>query len=317
MKYSSLLLSSAFLASSLSYADYFVEIDAALALGSGARDYESDFGDNETDYDTSGSFVGATVYFGPVSTNDVPINEAAFLSKQSFGAFFLVEDEVEWDDGDERNENDTFIAGRAVVHDTVILGAAYGKGDHDSSIVVDSFFGVESVTLKYDSELIGFEVGAYLSDTNAFVFSYSKEDFEWDSGFDAEIDTVGITFQQVDKLGGAKHIAWSVGFENVSYETNFGREEDQVRLDAGLTFYFTNRFGAGARLATVLVEGEDSEYDYDGAQTVFMPHLAYEINENVGVYLVTESQATILEYDDGDEVTDASLEYTFGLNVRF
>ncbi|MFL0810838.1 MAG: hypothetical protein K6L76_10520 [Agarilytica sp.] len=297
MKYSRLLLSSAFLASSLSYADYQFEVDAALSFGGGTIDS----GGFETDYDVSGANLGATVYIGSVSTGGVPLQEAGFLSKLSYGSLSMQNEDFDIDDSGDISDEFRTLAGRAVIADKVILGAEYIKNERQNT-----FFDRESTVL-------GFEAGAYLSDINTLVVSYSQEDIEWNDGDEADVTSFGVSFEQVNRAGGSQYIAWNATLEKITYAYPDNFDQDDLSIGGGLTFYFNNSFGVGADLNTILIDSGE----YDGAQSTFSPHVTYEFNENVGVYLVTDSQAVFVEYDDGEEYEESSVVYTFGVSARF
>ncbi len=292
-------------------ADYMFEVDGNLSFGEITED--SDYG-YEDEFDTEATDFSAKIFFGKVSSNDVPIREAGFLSKKSSVSLSRNKKAVDFDDyccgNTEVSRTERRLTGRFVLpNPNIILGLSYVQGDID-------LFGYEN------SDISGYsaDVGFYISDNSALWLSYENVDLDFDyfSYRDLGESTIKATYKRVSQIGSSNHLSWSVEVERTEeFDLAYG-DSDRNSIGGSVVWYLNPKlsFGAGLRL-----DSRDLRYYGDSADAtgaVFTPRASYDINENIGFYVKVRSEVMIIEDDYYGEDTDISdLSTTIGITARF
>lgn len=290
-------------------ADYMFELDGSLASGEIMGDSGSEY-----DHDTEATNFSGQIYFGKVSSNDVPIREAGFLSKKSSVILSRNEEAVELyrflSRNSEVSRTEMKLVGRFVLPSSnIILGVGYVYGDITS-------FGNNVTDISGYSADIGF----YVSDTSALWLSYENTGLDFGvfglSDFDESV--VKATYKRVNQLGSSSHLSWQVEIERAEeYNLHYGKA-DRNSIGGSIVWSLNPKLSLGAGLRLDSLDIRNYEYSEDATGAVFTPRVSYDINENIGFYVKVRSEVIIIEdgYDD-DEADVSNLSTSIGITVRF
>lgn len=279
-------------------ADYIADVQ--LSLGAGYGEYDVEMSD-DIEVDTSYDELAATIYLGRVSTDAVPIREAAFLSHRSSIGVYRQSAEVEYDFGYGYPEltvksSDKGIVGRFVIAGPdLILMAGLTRGDYDSEV-------------DLDGRLLG--LGIYLDQRTALTLQYTVVEAELKRNPSVDLDdekTIELAFKRTQPTGSKGYLAYRVEFS--TYDD--GDDYDSTTFGGGVTWYPMPKFGFGVNLSLSSGSGDG----YDDSEATVSPHISFDFNENVGFF--AELDSTAGEYDGGSDEEFSFVGLTTGLNVRF
>lgn len=283
------------------HADFNGEISGEI--GFGRTDGEIDFGSSESDFEYDADELNflADFYFQRVSTENVPIREAGFLSKYSSLRLSREYSEIK---PQERRTLKTMmleVGGRVVIPDTpVILGLGFLEGEFVSGSFeedIDGFF---------------FSVGRYLFNNGALIFSYKALEAEED-GDKEKAKYFTVEYKQVNHLGRNKFLAFDAHIQQQDISSS-DDSFDVLEFGGGVIFYPLKKLGVGASLTTEVVD----ESGYENVTAVFSPKITYDVNNNFGFQASLESLAGSTEYPlDGEEVEVTGLTFKVGATGRF
>ena len=218
--------------------------------------------DSDVDYD--GFAVSGEIFLAPVSCDNGPLKEAAFLSQaSSIGAGYA---QIETDDDIETDAWNLFTR---IVANSWVFEGEFTQFEEDAEFV--------------DTEIdaIRVAVGRYLADSTQILFAYETTEFE----NLADVDRFSVDVKTVMSLeNGQSFTAQAlVGF--VSTDTEFGEDDDGFDVALLGDWYFNNQFSIGAELEFA---------DRDSVGSLFN----WQVNST---YFFTERISLELAYQDFDD----------------
>ena len=237
--------------------------------------YEKEDADTTTD-----KIIGlvAEIYFSPVSTDNKPLAQAAFLDKKSSVSVGYMNFKT-----DLQNASvDSIDLGGPIIGinyitetDAFILGAAYSKLDGDTN---PDF-------LTIDSEIVSFTIGKYINDSTIVQASYTSGDAEYRNTASSQtsyldLDYYELSYITVQSLGATNYYSFGIGFELISKEGSTSVKEDNNEFKVLGNYYFSRMTSLG--VAAAFNSGDDVS---DEGQTLaigvthfFTPQLALGIS---------------------------------------
>jgi len=236
------LLLSLSLFSSASYAeqDYHVELTG---------EFEKEDEDTST---AKSSSVSAEIFFSPVSTDNKPLAEAAFLNKSSSIALGYIKSKTELQSA---NVDSFEVSGPLILinyitaTDAYILSAIYGTVDLDTN----------NNLITGDTKISGINIGKYLDDTSTIEFSYINNDIEnrnttTNQKFINKTDSYTISYKTVQTTDAVNYYSLAADIELIKSDSNTVKEDNHEFGVAG-EYYFSLMTSIGA--AALFNSGDD------------------------------------------------------------
>jgi len=229
------------------------------------------------DQDTSeNNLAGVTAefYFDPVTTENKPLAEAAFLSKISSVEIGYIKDELK-PDNSSFTTLDSTSAGASINYITdiqsFVLGAIYLRDSFDTN----------NNTITADGDTFGVALGKYLNDTSAIDLIYVQHDIDFETPSTRpplKIKRIEIEYKTVQPLESNKYYNLEFVFSLIKLENNAIKEDNNELSIAG-DYYFTLESSLGAGLT---INSGDDKSDEGKTFTVnathfFNPHIALNI----------------------------------------
>ena len=206
---------------------------------------ESGFG-SDVDYD--GFAVSGEVFLAPVTCDNGPLKEAAFLSQaSSIGAGYA---QIEADDDVETDAWNLFA--RIIANSWVIEGEVT-QFEEDA----------EFVDTEIDSLRVS--VGRYLADATQILFTYETAEFE----NLADVDRFSVDVKSVVSLENGQSFTAQALVGLVSTDTEFGDDDDGFDIELLGDWYFNNQFSIGAELAFADRDSVGSLFNWQVNSTYF------------------------------------------------
>lgn len=252
-------------------ADYQLELEVGVRHSEVEERYSPYFDNFREGYET---FIGGgTYYFSPVSTETVPLSDAAFVARASGVSFRATSAEP-------MESEQVSMSGEItwVLRNDFIVGLNYSHYESDE----------EDVTLTRAGP--GIKGGYYLSETSAVILTYQDTTLELDSPYSSL-----YYFEQPDRE-----------IYNVMYK-NLVMKDGQAKSDIELTLMKDNFLvELGARVGLFLnnntkvgVAAKLSDYDYYGDGRTLGIWAEYFPSENIAIAIELERE-TSASYDDGN-----------------
>jgi|GEM_PF-4298620 len=247
-------------------------------------------------------------YFTPVNTDNVPINAAAFLGKNSsiavIGGYYSYDYGKLIEAFDYEAKADSSIFGAEINYITpenpIIINLSYSTFDIDYG---SSDWVYEDIDVKADH--IGFGFGYYLTDNLAATLSYDKTSADYDWGLLSDIglledttlydNTVTADLQYVGQAENGYYFSVNPAW----IHTTGDGEEALNYLQLAGEFYFNRKISTGL---SVIQNINDNKYS--------------EATVSLEAYL-TESAAMRISYNNVNGEDDDADENTWSLDVTF
>lgn len=304
--------------SSVAKADYLTELE--LRLQDSNNDYRSNL-EEETD----GKLLGATVYFSPVTTENVPIAEAGFLSRQSslgidyidldtdykYVGFFSGSNGVE-------SEKGKLLSGRFVLTGSeLILGMDIGQ--------VEVKYDNNGFLYDSDIDIIDLSIGWYLTDMSALTLGIGRllDETEYLYAFigsdvfyktEEETTSILVDYKHVFSLYGGSYISINGGI--VLSETTDDSSESYLAIQESVAvdWYPNESFSVGFDMEYINYDSDDFNYDYyeDATELSYSLNTRYYFNEKVGLSASLGKNRTS---DDDGTIFDGN-SFSLGLHIN-
>ena len=188
--------------------------------------------------DSSLFSVDGTYYLERVSTQRVPLSEAAFLSQVSSLSVGYARTETDTTLGRDL-EGDLFgFSGRIVMPEGVIVGGGLTTGEVDVT-----------TTREVDLDAFSFLLGAYLNENSSVEGVFSRSSIG-----DFDTDTFGARFKTVQPHQGESSYGLAAGL----YRSEDDSDEDAVTIDLDADYFPTQMVALGVGLEIV---SADSAFD--------------------------------------------------------
>jgi len=222
-----------------------------------------------------------SLYIPGVSTEEVPVKEAAFLAKASSITIEHEDSELETSvNGSEtKTDSDYLQLGYQGVFGNIIIGASYGEGEID----------------KVDFKQYGIEGGLYLSDNTSLVLSISRDDSDHSSEtfeeYKLDLRSVVQTYEGNDVAG-----RFSAGARESEFASTI------VEIGGEFDFFFNRLFSIGGGFDINLPSGDVSQ------EHIYTLKTDYFITENIAIgakFSLTKFQAKENDVDEPDFETYA------------
>jgi hypothetical protein len=286
-------------------ADYRAEIAASLGGSNVTQEYDLSGPDYEVEEETGYFDVEATFYLDPVKTANVPLGEAAFLSKASFASFYLSREDVEHEE-DESSEDYDFdrdmmlLGGRFVVPNVgLIIEAGFGQGEEDGDDVDN------------DIDVLMFGFGGYIGDNITLVLNYFSEETDYGDSESDEHKVWTITYSQYIPFSGEMALKIEPFIASHKFEDDFD-DADAVALGVDATLYINRQLSVYLEVEGYGVD----ESDYEESTGTSKVGVDYFFNDNfkIGAALSSVSGEGE-EFDTDFETEGGGIE--FNAAVRF
>ena len=246
---------------------------------------EINIGYEKEDADTStykGTTLSAEVFLTPVSTDNKPLKDAAFLDRSSSitvgyikGTRDLLNSSLNTFD----NKGLLFAINYITDSDAIILGALYSNQDANT----------EPNLYTGDQTVAGFRIGKYIDYFSAIYFSYSNYDVEYQGTVSnwtvtRDIDSYELFYSTVRPLNNTNYYKFNAGIEliknSVTNSSQENNQEDNLELTVLGQYYFTRMTSLGAEFLynsgdDVSEEGITLAVDFTH---FFAPPIALNIN---------------------------------------
>lgn len=254
----------------LAWADYSVELNVT-----GIHQYLGE----GTSFDSM-RYQGS-LYLPSVSTEEVPLKEAAFLARASSLTIEHEDSELETpvNGSDIKTDSDYLQLGYQGIYGNYIVGAFYGEGEDN----------------KVDFKQYGIEGGLYINDRTSLTLSISRDDIDQSpetyEEYKINLRSVVQNYEGNDIAG-----RFSAGVSEsaiASTIVEFGGEFD---------YFFTRAFSIGGGFDLNIPNGDVS------TQHIYTFKTDYFITENIAVgakFSLTKFQAKENDVDDPDFETYA------------
>ncbi len=232
-------------------ADYQMQLEAAVEHN---EVYRRNFTPGPASLDGYQAWqVEGIFYFQPVATANLPLADAAFLSKNSSVELgFMKEDSDEYERGSGEAEINTIFAARW------IAGASYLNFDEDTR------------DYSYTQKGPGVLLGAYIGKSSAVQLHYRKTTF--DVHFDNPELFLGVdTFDMDVYMLSSKHILMADGRAHSDIELELTKDINAVELNANVGWYWGDRLKIGVAAGV-------TDYDF-GAEHSFSAWAEYFVGE--------------------------------------
>jgi hypothetical protein len=196
--------------------------------------------------------VGALqLYFTPVSYLDAPYAEAGFLNRQSSLALSIGSIEFDIDFGAITPGLDGTTLGFGFEYanpsSPFTFGVLYNEADADDTVA--------SVNLEFTLEVLGFQLGYYLTNRSRLAFEYVQTDLEFlangNSVSKSEADSFGLSYRNLVYLERNHFLGYRLGANYIDNDPN----GENTEVDLGADYYFARTFSVGA--GVVLNTGDD------------------------------------------------------------
>lgn len=196
--------------------------------------YEKEDADTSTDK-TIGA--GAEIYLSPVSTENKPLAQAAFLDKSSSVMVGYISSKRDLQNAsiDSIDLGGPLIGINYITEiDAFILGAIYSNADGDTN---PSGFTI-------DTSLIGFTIGKYINDSTTVEASYTSSETEYRNisstqTLTLDIEYYELTYNTVQALGAINYYSFGIGFELIRAESSSSVKEDNNEFQVSGGYYFS------------------------------------------------------------------------------
>lgn len=258
--------------------------------------YELDSYDYEGNIEGSFNHVNYKYYLDKVSTNNIPLAEAAFLGRVS-------NIEVGWYNFSfDYPDNDTA--------DGDGLGFIYSHKQKNSPLNLEVLYDSSSMTFTdqagsndYDLDILsyGLSIGWFIEDTTTVNFEYIKTDYDYSAVFtDETVEHTLITFKKVEKLGGNMAYNLEAVIGTIDYE---GKSNTQLGIQGD--YYLDNMKSIGAEYIS---ESGDSRSD-EGTTTVIRGQIFFNKQFSLRAQLVSfdADNTSGTSFDE----TDIAVHYRF------
>jgi hypothetical protein len=273
--------------SSVAKADYVTELELLL------QDSNNDYGNN-LEEESDGKLLRATVYFSPVTTENVPIAEAGFLSRQSSLGIDYIDLDTDYkyagffsDSNGSESENGKLLSGRFVLTGSeLILGVDIGQ--------VEVKYDNNGFLYDSDIDIIDLSIGWYLTDMSALTFGIGRtiDETEYQgifSGFDFRIEeettSILVDYKHVFSLYGGSYIGINGGI--VLSETTDDSSDSYLAIQESVAvdWYPNERFSIGFDMEYINYDSDDFNYDYyeDVTELSYSLNTRYYFNEKIGL----------------------------------
>tara|TARA_B100000745_G_C20110899_1_gene380223 strand:- start:258 stop:1109 length:852 start_codon:yes stop_codon:yes gene_type:complete len=274
-KYLLSLVSGLLLVPAVSQADYFTEFE----LNHTKSEFETNSSEKET---TSNALLG-TIYFSDVKTENVPLAEAAFLSKASSLSLVYGQGEYERKGSPTEEESDIFgISGEIFISDaSLYLAASYLKEDIEAKRDGET----EEDSVKIKSAAIGGIIG-----NNVIVFA-SYEKFEELKSFGPAVKAVIPFSNQAISLEGS--------IQYLKLDAPFVDDDSGVELAFRGNYYFSPGYGVGIHWGYRDIADADT-------LSVGIQASAY-FTENIGIEASYTSADWENDYENEEDIDTISL----------
>lgn len=254
----------------LSWADYSAELNVT-----GIHQY---LGEGSS-FDST-RFQGS-VYLPRISTEEVPVKEAAFLAKASSITIEHEDSELETpvNGSDIKTDSDYLQLGYQAIYGNYIAGAFYGEGEDN----------------KVDYKQYGIEGGLYINDRTSLTLSISREDIdkspETFEEYKINLRSVVQTYEGSDVAG-----RFSAGVRESAIANTI------IELGGEFDYFFNRLFSIGGAFDLNIPNGDVS------TEHIYTFKTDYFITENIAVgakFSLTKFQAKENDVDDPDFETYA------------
>lgn len=272
--------------SSVADADYITELE--LRLQNTNTDYQENIEEKADEI-----LVDATVYFSPVTTENVPLVEAGFLSRQSSMGISYVDTDTDTDFKYEepfaqRNVSESskgkYLSGRFVVTESdLILGVEIGQVDKN----------YETTGTLYDSttDIIGLSIGWYLTDVSALTFrlgeAQAKTEYrylflDYSENTEEETDSISVDYKHVFSLYGGRYVSINSGILLLEVSGDWFDSYKGILESASVDWYLHQRFSIGCDLKYANYDFDNTSYS-DVKDIFYSVNTRYYFNEKVGL----------------------------------
>jgi hypothetical protein len=259
---------------------------------------------SNTDYDGGAEMtmlMGAfQLYTSPISYLDGPYAEAGFLNRQSSLALSIGTVELDANIGvlTPSLEGTNLIVGFQYADQSTpfIFGVLYNQADADDT--------VSNAKLEFTIDVLGFQLGYYLTDRSRLAFAYTQTDLEFlgngNSLSKLETDEFELSFRNLSYLARNHFAGLSVGAAYIDNDA----DEQNTEFNLAADYYFARTFSVGAGIG--LNTGDD--VDDEGAT----------MNINASVF-VSPMASIGVEYEQfsADEADNDEETLSLAFAIRF
>lgn len=252
-------------------ADYQVELEVGVRHSEVEESYFPYFDNFREGYET---FIGGgTYYFSPVSTEAVPLSDAAFVSRTSGASFRVTSAEPMESEQVSMDGEVTWILQNGFI---VGLNYAHYESDEEDSTFTQAGPGIKG--------------GYYLGETSAVIVTYQDTTLEFESPYSSlyyveqpDREIYSVTY---------KNLVMQDGQAKSDMELTLMKDNFVVELGARVGLFLNNntKFGVAAKL---------SDYDYYGDDRIIGLWAEYFPSDNIAVAVELERE-TSASYGDGN-----------------
>ena len=213
--------------------------------------------ESSSDVDYDGFAVSGEIFLAPVSCDNGPLKEAAFLSQaSSIGAGYA---QLETDDGIDTDAWNLFAR---IVANSWVFEGEFTQFEEDAEFV--------------DTEIdaIRVAVGRYLADSTQLLFAYETTEFE-DL---ADVDRFSVDIKHIASLENGQSFTAQALVGYVQTDSDFGGDDDGFDVQLLGDWYFNDQFSIGTEL-------DFADRDSSGSLFSWMVNATYFFSERISLEL--------------------------------
>jgi hypothetical protein len=288
------------------------------------QDSNNDYGSN-LGYETDGKLLGATVYFSPVTTENVPIAEAGFLSRQSSLRIDYIDLDTDYKYAEYfsgsigfESENGKLLSGRFVLTGSeLILGVGIGQGD--------AKYDIGGYLSDSDIDIIDLSIGWYLTDMSALTLgigrTQGKTKFEsryqvtyYPYTYKEETDSILVDYKHIFSLYGGSYVSVNGGIVLSETTDNSSDSYMAIQESVAVDWYPNESFSIGFNMEYINYDSDDFNYGKyeDVTELSYSLNTRYYFNQKVGLSASLDKNRT--SDDDGTRYDGDG--FSIGLHIN-